>query len=231
MKVTVIYGTQRKSCTYYIAQQFIENLEPIEELNKFFLPKDAPNYCRGCFKCFEDSTKCPDYDDINPILEAMIRSDLIIFTSPVYVYHMTGQMKVFLDHFGFQWMAHQPNQAMFHKQALIIASAAGAGTKSTIKGIKDSLDFWGIAKTYSYGKNVAAASWEHISDKKKADIQAESKQLALRIKLNSAKVKPSLKVKGLFYAMRLIHKKFGFNPLDVSYWKNQGWLDHQRPWK
>lgn len=230
MKITVIYGTERKSCTYNIAKQFIDKLSEDDEVNEFFLPKDAPDYCRGCFKCFEDHTRCPDYNYINPILTAMVQSELIIFTSPVYVYHATGQMKVFLDHFGFQWMVHQPNKAMFHKQALIISTAAGGGTKSTIKDIKDSLDFWGIAKTYSYAKNVAAAHWSGVSTKKKLEIQNEVTKLSLKIKLRGNKVKPSLKVKGLFFAMRFMHKKFGFSPSDVAHWRAHGWLENKRPW-
>lgn len=160
----------------------------------------------------------------------MIQSELLIFTSPVYVYHVTGQMKTFLDHFGFMWMAHQPHPAMFHKQALIITSAAGAGTKSTAKDIKDSLDFWGVAKTYSYGKNVAAVHWENISDQIKLDISKESSKLAKKIMLEKDKIKPSLKVKSLFYVMRWMHKKMGFSPVDVAHWKAQGWLETKRPW-
>lgn len=230
MKITAIYGTQRKSCTYNIAKQFIEALLEGDELSEFFLPKDASNYCRGCFKCFEDYTNCPDYGDLKPILEAMLRSDLILFTSPVYVYHTTGQMKAFLDHFGYQWMAHQPRAEMFHKQALIISTAAGAGTKSAIKDIKDSTDFWGIANTYSYGKNVAAINWEDVSDKKKLEIQNQIQGLALKIKKKSSHVKPSVKVKTLFYMMRFVHKKYGFNPVDVAHWEKQGWLKNKRPW-
>ncbi len=230
MKITAIYGTQRKSCTYNIAKGFIERLKEQDEVTEFFLPKDAPHFCRGCFKCFEDHTKCPDYKSIGPILDAIVKSDLVLFTSPVYVYHATGQMKAFLDHFGFQWMAHQPNRNMFNKQALIISAAAGAGTKSTIKDIKDSLDFWGIAKVYSYGKNVAAAEWGGISDNIKLSIEKETDKLALKIKLQSENVQPSIKVKGLFYVMRFMHKKFAFNPLDVAYWKTHGWLDDKRPW-
>jgi multimeric flavodoxin WrbA len=230
MKITAIYGTQRKSCTYNIAKQFIEELLEEDELSEFFLPKDASNYCRGCFKCFEDYTSCPDYGDLKPILEAMLRSDLILFTSPVYVYHTTGQMKAFLDHFGYQWMAHQPRAEMFHKRALIISTAAGAGTKSAIKDIKDSTDFWGIAETYSYGKNVAAIHWEDVSHKKKLEIQNQVQGLALKIKKKSSHVRPSLKVKALFYMMRFLHKKYGFNPVDVAHWEKRGWLKNKRPW-
>lgn len=232
MKIVVIYGTMRKGSTYNIAQQFLGKLsDNSKDVKEIFLPKDMPNFCRGCFQCFTDNTKCPDYQYTEPILKAMDEANLIIFVSPVYVYHITGQMKAFLDHFGFRWMAHQPSGKMFKKQALIISTAAGGGTKSTMKDILDSMWFWGIGRTYKYGVNVAAADWEHVNDKKKLEIQNKVEKLSAKIKRQSNKVIPSLKVKGLFYTMRFMQKKFAFNEPDVKYWKELGWLEKTRPWK
>ena len=66
-------------------------------------------------------------------------------------YHIARAMKSFLDHYGYMWMAHRPEDVMFKKQALCVATAAGAGMKSTIKDMADSLFFWGVAKTYKIG--------------------------------------------------------------------------------
>ena len=74
----------------------------------------------------------------------MDEADLIILTSPVYVYHVTAPMKNFLDHQGHRWMVHRPRPEMFHKQAVCISTAAGAGMKSTNKDMQDSLFFWGV---------------------------------------------------------------------------------------
>ncbi|MBM7871260.1 multimeric flavodoxin WrbA [Clostridium pascui] len=232
MRVLVIYGTQRKGSTYHITQRFLEKLcDGENDIKEFFLPKDSPNFCRGCFQCFTDNAKCPDYQYIKRILESMQEAELIIFTSPVYVYHVTGQMKAFLDHFGFQWMAHQPNETMFRKQALIISTAAGAGTKSTMKDIVDSFNFWGVARIHKYGVNVAAIDWDQVSNKKKIQIQNKVEKLAVKIKGKSKKVTPSLKVKGLFYIMRFMQRKFRFNEPDVKHWESHGWLGKKRPWK
>jgi multimeric flavodoxin WrbA len=110
MKITVIYATGRKakSSTYNIAQQFIKQLSDGDSVTEFFLPKSLPNFCRGCWNCFSDYSTCPDYEYLKPILDSMLDSQLIIFTAPVYVYHVPGQVKAFLDHFAFMWMAHQP---------------------------------------------------------------------------------------------------------------------------
>lgn len=91
--------------------------------------------------------------------------ELLIFTAPVYVYHVPGQVKAFLDHFGYRWMPHQPNGKMFKKQALLISTAAGAGTKSALRDLKDSMTFWGVARTYTFGKLVYATDWDTVDTK------------------------------------------------------------------
>lgn len=233
MKITVTYGTMRKgkSSTYNIAQNFIKYLSDGDSVKEFFLPKSMPNFCRGCWKCFTDYSKCPDYEYLNPIVEAILGSDLLIFTAPVYVFHVPGQVKAFLDHFGYQWMAHRPRKEIFGKQALLISTAAGAGTKSTLKDLKDSMNFWGIAQTYTFGRNTQGADWDSVDVKRKLKFDKDVIKLAKKIKKKSVNVKPCLKVKIIFYGMRFVHKKFKFNQVDVKYWKSLGWLDKKRPWK
>ena len=233
MNITAIYGTGRKdkSSTYNMAQKFIDILLEGDKSNEFFLPKDMPNFCRGCWLCFDDYKKCPDYNYLEPIVDAMVASDLIIFTAPVYVYHVPGQVKAFLDHFGYQWMPHQPRKEMFTKQALIISAAAGAGTKSAIKDIKDSMNYWGVGRTYTFGKNTHSADWHGIDDNKRTRYDTDITKLAMKIKSESKNIKPSLRVKGNFYLMRHLNKKKGFGEVDLAHWKKHGWLEKDRPWK
>ena len=88
------------------------------EVKEFFLPRDFGEFCIGCTQCFRKSeTLCPHYEKINPLTEALDEADVLIFESPVYVYHVTGSMKAFLDHYGYRWMLHRPEESMFHKQA------------------------------------------------------------------------------------------------------------------
>ena len=58
---------------------------------------------------------CPHYEKLRPITKSMEEADLIILASPVYVFHATGQMMSFLDHYGTRWMVHRPNEKMFYK--------------------------------------------------------------------------------------------------------------------
>ncbi|MPQ44458.1 flavodoxin family protein [Clostridium tarantellae] len=231
MKITVIYGTMKKGNTYGLAQKFLKELDNDKnKVTEIFLPRDMPNFCRGCLQCLKDKKKCLDYEYVNKALKAMEESDLIIFASPVYVYHVTGGMKNFLDHFAFQWMIHKPNESMFKKQVLILTTAAGAGTKSTIKDISDSMKFWGVSRINKYGVNIRAENLNIIDKKRMINIENDIKKICNKIKNLNGKVKSTLKIKFMFTGIRLMHKKLNISEGDREYWIEKGWLNKKRPW-
>ena len=231
MKTVIIHGQSHQGSTYHAAHSLAEKIGG--ELTEFFLPRDFGEFCLGCLNCFRISeTKCPHYARLKPLTEAMDAADVIILESPVYVYHATGAMKAFLDHYGWRWMVHSPEPLMFRKQAVAVATAAGAGMKSTIKDMADSFFFWGIAKQYRLGVAVAAVSWETVNEKKKAVIEKKTAALAKKIVRRNGRVKPGLKTRAFFSLMRMLQKKnFMGGERDVSHWKKHGWLGKSRPWK
>ena len=228
MKVVMIHGRNHKGSTYQIAQMVAKKLEA--EVQEFFLPQDFGEFCTGCTQCFmKDEHKCPHFDQLNPITMAMDASDVIILTSPVYVYHVTGAMKAWLDHYGYRWMVHRPDEKMFHKQAVCITTAAGGGMKSTIRDMKDSMFYWGIAKIHTFGFAVRAISFEEITEKRRKKIDKETSRIANAIKKNG-KVVPGIKTKLLFFIMSKV-QKVGWNQADATYWREKGWTGSARPWK
>lgn len=230
MKITVINGQSHKGSTYHIGKMLADKLGG--EVTEYFLPKDFGDMCIGCTACILKSEQlCPHYQRLEKLTNAIDEADVLIFTSPVYVYHVTGAMKSFLDHYGYRWMVHRPEKKMFSKQAVCISTAAGAGTKSTNKDIADSLFFWGVPKVYKYGVNVRAMSYSRISDKTKAEIDKKTTDIANKIKAKNGRVKVGLKTKGFFEIMRMIQHKSGWNEADTDYWHNKGWDGKKRPWK
>jgi len=232
MNIVAIYGAEHQGSTYHIANLFLKKLPETSNITEFYLPKDMPHFCLGCGLCFtKDEKLCPHFKEVNIIKEAMEKADLLLLASPVYVYHVTGQMKTLLDHFGYQWIVHRPNKTMFSKKALVISTAAGAGMKSTNKDIKDSLTFWGVGRIFTYGKAVAAIDWQGVSEKKKVRIEKDVEKVAVKILRSFRKNTPSLKVKMMFYGSRFMQKKWAINSPDVEYWEKQGWLGRIRPWR
>ena len=229
MKTVIIHGQSHKGSTYHIANSLAEKLGG--EITEIFLPKDFGEFCTGCTSCFtETETKCPHYEKLFPITEIIDESDVIIIASPVYVYHSSGAMKAFLDHYGWRWMVHRPEEKMFSKQAVCIATAAGGGMKSTNRDMADSTFWWGTAKTYKYGVAVAETSWERVSEKKKRRTEKRLSALAGKILKKHKNIKPSLKTKVFFSVMRQM-QKHGWNQADINYWKRKGWTEKKRPWK
>lgn len=231
MKVAIISGTNHKGSTYSIGRMVADKLTGADSISEFFLPRDFDEFCLGCTTCFgKGESKCPHYEKLRPITEKIDAADVVILTSPVYVYHATGQMKALLDHYGWRWMVHRPEEKMFGKQAVVVATAAGAGMKSTMKDMADSCFFWGIPKTYKLGKAVRQINWNDVSPKIKQALEKETDAVAGKIKRRNGKVRPGLKTKAFFSIMRMIQRS-GWNKADMDYWNEKGWLGKKRPWK
>ncbi len=231
MKVVIISGTNHKGSTYSIGRMVADKLTGADNISEFFLPRDFDEFCLGCTTCFgKGESKCPHYEKLRPITEKIDAADVVILTSPVYVYHATGQMKALLDHYGWRWMVHRPEEKMFGKQAVVVATAAGAGMKSTMKDMADSCFFWGIPKTYKLGKAVRQINWNDVSPKIKQALEKETDAVAGKIKRRNGKVRPGLKTKAFFSIMRMIQRS-GWNKADMDYWNEKGWLGKKRPWK
>jgi len=230
MKILMINGTMRKGSTYTIGKMFIEKTASEgDTVKELFLPKDMPEFCRGCAVCIrQDEKKCPDYLIYMRRLTEMIdEADLLVFTTPVLVFHVSGQMKAFLDHYGYRWMVHRPEASMFRKQAVCITTAAGGGMRKALRDLTDSLRYWGVARIYTYGIAVGAG----IDDSNREKIETAVNNLALKIEHDTSKVTPSLRVKVLFHIMRILQKNKGTTEVDRRYWEEKGWLGRERPWR
>lgn len=232
MKITIVHGQSHRGSTAQIARMLAGKLAGTDgAVTEFFLPRDFSDFCIGCTACFMRSeTLCPHYGKLAPITAAMDAADVIILASPVYVYHVTGAMKAFLDHYGWRWMVHRPEAAMFGKQAVCIATAAGAGTKSTLQAMAHSTFFWGVAKTHRLGLNVRATSWAAIDSKRKAAIDRRTTALARKIKQAQRHLRPGIKTKAFFNLMRFLQRR-GWNEADRAYWHDRGWDGKARPWR
>ena len=238
MKITVINGTEKQGVTYRLKEIFLDKLRDSAEITEFYLPKDCPDFCVGCTACFRTyENKCKDAEYTQKIEKALLSADLLVFTSPAYVFHATGAMKAMLDHFGYRWMPHRPAKEMFGKRAVIITQCLGAAGKSAAKDIKDSLSWWGVSdiKVYSF-KLMSEIIWEKIPEKKRSQIIDKLVSAADRVKRidYSRPARTNLATKCKFYAVRMLQTGLGKNDpeyTDYKYWKGMGWIDKTRPWK
>ena len=230
MKIVIIHGQNHKGSTYLAARALADKVGG--QIQEFFLPRDFGHPCTGCTTCFRmDLSHCPHYEELKPLAEAMLESDLIILDSPVYVYHASGQMMSFLDHFGTWWMVHRPRPEMSRKQAVAISTAAGGGMKSTARDMADSLEMWGIRKVYRLGFGVQAIKPSEIPAGIRRKIDRKTSSLARRIQQNHGKTGCNSRAKLWFSLMRFAHKHFAPMEPDYGYWEEQGWHQGNRPWR
>lgn len=229
MKITVLHGQSHRGSTYHLARFLCEQLGG--EVTEFFLPRDFGAFCVGCTRCFTQSeTLCPHARALAPITRALDEADVIILASPVYVYHVTGSMKALLDHYGWRWMIHRPQESMFTKQAVCLSTAAGAGTRQTNRDLAHSTFFWGVGRTYRYGVNVRSTSWQGVDPRRRERIRADLTALARKITRRVGKVRPGWRTKGFFHLVRRLQKG-EWNQADRAYWQEKGWDGGVRPWR
>ena len=223
MNITLIRATKRNnSSTYNAAKYLISRLHNAEEVYEFTLPEDMPHICCGCYACLRgDEERCGGYVYLKPILEAFSKSHLIVFCCPVWCFHAPGQVKSFLDHFGYRWLVHRPDFDMRNKQALIIATAGGGGMKSAARDIHDSMDYWGIARTHVITQAVWQYFWDDMPEKFKVKLIKKLDKAAAKIEKYEVHLTPSLKSRGLYRLFAHLHRKEKMWPLDDAYWKEK----------
>ncbi len=223
INVTLIRATKRKnSSTYNGAKYLISRLDDVGKVYEFTLPDDMPHICRGCYMCLHGKEdKCGGYEYLKPINEAMADSDVIIFASPVWCFHAPGQIKSFLDHYGFRWLVHRPDFEMAKKQAVIVTTAGGGGLKSAARDIKDSMDYWGVSRTHVVTQSVWGFFFDDMPEKFKNEYLRKLDRAAKKVNKCAKNLKPSLKVMFLYKMFKTLHLNGKMWEIDNEYWKEK----------
>lgn len=236
MKITVIYGTQHHGSTWNVVDALLTAVgkRTPTEVTSFMLPQAMPHFCVGCYSCFMNGENtCPHAQQVQPIAQALIQSDVMILASPVYALDVNGQMKALLDHLCYLWMSHRPDPAMFAKIGIAVATTAGAGLGHTVKTMKNSLRFWGAHKVIRFPVAVSAMNWSQVSEKKRRSIAQKTEKLSMqliRLTQNQARKRAPLLQRLLFHVMASMQRNNDWNPRDRAHWEAQGWLDGRKPY-
>ncbi len=233
MDITLIHGQMHKGSTWHASTMLKEQLADKDtRVHEFFLPADGPGFCLGCFQCiFSGEETCPHVQKVQPIVQALEASEIIIIDSPTYCFEMSGQLKVLFDHLGYMWMSHRPNERMFHKTGIAVSTCAGAGAKSAVRSMARQLEWLGVAKVYQIALKTSASSFQDMPDRLRIEMEKETAKVAAQIRSRKGRVKPGLRTRVIFSVMGQGHKKGQWNPKDAAYWKSQGWVNGIRPWQ
>ena len=231
MKIVLVHGQNHKGSSYHIGRMIAEKIEGEKDIKEFFLPRDLNHFCMGCYQCLEGDEKCPFYDEKKMIMDAVEAADVLIFTTPTYCMRASAPMKSFMDLTFTYWVSHRPRKCMFSKRAVVVSTSAGAGAKSAVKDIANTLFYWGVPYVKSYGIAVQAMNWNGVSTKKKDKIESTTSKLARAL---SKDKKPTVGIKTRFFfkVMGMMQKAgMGASPIEKEYWEQNGWLAKERPWR
>ena len=238
MNITVINGTEKHGVTCRLKELFLAEFKERANITEFDLPKDCPHFCSGCISCLiNGENTCKDAEYIGRIDQSLLEADLIVMTSPAYVFHATGAMKAFIDHFSYRWLPHRPAPEMFGKRAVILTQCLGAGAKSAAKDIRHSLSWWGISKIGVFtGALMGDIVWEKLSGKKQMELTGKVRKLSHKFaQIDYTKpAHTNLMTKMKFFVCRGMQQSLHKNDpayLDGAYWARQGWLGKARPWR
>lgn len=99
MKRVVIISTSLRvrSNSDLLAEQFMKGAESAgHQVEKVELLGKQIAFCLGCFACTKLG-RCVIDDDVNGIMEKVMKADVIVWATPIYYYEMSGQMKTLID--------------------------------------------------------------------------------------------------------------------------------------
>jgi multimeric flavodoxin WrbA len=99
-RILAVMGSPRRNGnTHILVSKIIEGARAKgAAVNELFLGELTIHECDGCHACWKGK-ECSKDDDMRAIYPAIIRSDVIIFGTPVYWYGPTALMKAFIDRF------------------------------------------------------------------------------------------------------------------------------------
>ena len=231
MKIVMIHGQNHKGSSYHIGRMIADKIDGEKEITEIFLPKALEHFCKGCYSCIDDDSKCPFYTEKRQIMSAVEQAELLIFTTPAYCMRASAPMKSFIDLTFTYWMVHRPRACMFRKRAVVVSTAAGRGAATAVKDVAIALEYWGVPSIAKYGISVQAMNWAMVSDKNKEKIGNDTAKIAKKLS-DSRKPRVGVKTKMLFGMMRMMQKNdWGSGEAEKEYWREKGWLDKERPWR
>jgi len=97
--IVVLSGSARKNGnSEKLIASFKEGAESVgKNVTVFRVADMAIGGCVGCEYCIDNEGKCSLKDDMTIILDALSKTDVIVWASPIYYFSFTAQLKAVID--------------------------------------------------------------------------------------------------------------------------------------
>lgn len=132
--VLIISASPRlKGNSDLLCDQFLKGAQEAgHQVEKINLQGKKINFCLGCGVC-NNTHVCVQKDDMKPLLDKMVKADVIVLATPVYFYSMDGQLKTFIDRCVPRYM-EITNKDFYY--ILTAADTQRANLKRTLEGLR-----------------------------------------------------------------------------------------------
>lgn len=97
-KVVVLSTSLRtNSNSELLAKSFVEGAkEAGNEVEYISLKNKDIRFCIGCLTC-QKTGHCVIKDDVADIMNSVLEADVVVWSTPIYYFEMSGQMKTLID--------------------------------------------------------------------------------------------------------------------------------------
>ena len=121
-RIVIINGsTREKGNTDAILESFMRGVSASGVAVRNAVLRDLRiNNCIGCCQCLREQT-CHFQDDMTDLRDAIVKSDVMVFASPIYWCEITGLLKTFIDRLYF-FHHKENNHLIAGKKALIVTT-------------------------------------------------------------------------------------------------------------
>lgn len=169
MKIVILTGSPHKEGTSNtLVDAFIKGTkENKHEITRFDIPFLNVHPCIGCDHCGMNGP-CAWNDDMSKILDTILKSDMIVFATPIYYFGFSAQIKSAIDRF----YSRNSQIQRKHLKSVFIATAWN-DDNHVMKGIEKhieilidylNLDNIGMILAKGYGYKGALLEKKYIED-------------------------------------------------------------------
>lgn len=224
MKVTVFVGNAQKRHTYNASLQLLEKLQSLGNIDSEIVQLSDYHLetCKGCRLCIDKGEElCPLKDDRDLLIEKIMNSDGVIFSSPNYSFQVSAWMKIFLDRLGF--IFHRPQ--FFGRTFTSVVNEGIYGGKKIVKY----LNFVGFGLGFHVVKGAAILTIVPVTEEmqRKNDKTLENLSKRFYSRLIKGKYPAPSMLKLFFFRMARSSMRIMLNEnnRDYVFYMKNGWFE------
>ena len=231
MNISVIYGTNKNTCTYNCVQILLNSMKltvPIT-VKEFFLDKELSDKSNKIFSCFIDNNSIQiSSTPIDYLTSSLDSSDLVILASPVIQCDITTEFDSLLKHLLNKSIECNRNSHMNTKIGLVMCTTAGAGLSYTTKNLKKNLIFWGIHNIFRFSRTIYETNWEDVDIKTKLKINKRIFKLSNKILTKCCYMNTTFSNKLIPYLSKPYFKNQHGNVISINFKQNSTYTHQER---